>query len=126
MRSFCALLVLVVAVAVGVHTNAAPEDPKVISLWPGPPPGSENWNYDEISVVGPQDHMLRISNITRPTLTIYLPDPAHAVGTGVVICPGGGFRFLAFDHEGVQLAKWLNAQGVAAFILKYRVMRTGD
>jgi acetyl esterase/lipase len=47
-------------------------------------------------------------------------------GTAVIICPGGGFRWLSFDNEGTALARWLNSLGVTAFVLKYRVMRTGD
>ncbi len=57
----------------------------------------------------------------RPTLTVYLPDASKANGTGVVVCPGGGYGALAMDHEGVQIARWLNSLGVAAFILKYRL-----
>jgi acetyl esterase/lipase len=50
-----------------------------------------------------------------------LPEKAKAVGTAVVVCPGGGYGFLAVDHEGKQIAEWLNAHGVAAFVLKYRI-----
>jgi acetyl esterase/lipase len=101
-------------------------EPKVLPVWPGAAPGSESWSYEEQENVGPRDGILRISNITRPTLTIYLPDPAIATGTAVVVCPGGGFRYLAFNHEGSDVAQWLNSLGVAAFVLKYRVARTGD
>jgi acetyl esterase/lipase len=98
-------------------------EPKVISLWPGAAPGSENWNYEEVV---PQDASRPISNVTHPTLTAYIPDSATSTGTAVIICPGGGFRELWVSHEGTDLARWLNSIGVAAFILKYRVMRTGD
>src|SRR5262249_11258181 len=101
-------------------------DPKVIPLWPGSAPGSESWNYDEIDTVGPKDTFHRLSNITHPTLTVYQPDPALATGTAVIVCPGGGFRFLTMDNEGSDAARWLNSIGVTAFVLKYRVMRTGD
>jgi len=57
----------------------------------------------------------------RPSLTIYLPDPAKAVGAGVVVCPGGGYGALSMDHEGRQIADWLNGLGFAAFVLKYRL-----
>lgn len=57
----------------------------------------------------------------RPTLDIYLPEKAKAVGTAVIVCPGGGYGFLAVDHEGKQVAEWLNGHGVAAFVLKYRI-----
>lgn len=101
-------------------------EPKTIPLWPGLPPGSENWNYEEKDTVGPQDTTRRISNITHPTLTVYAPDTASANGTAVVVCPGGGFRYLSIENEGSSVAQWLNSIGVTAFVLKYRVMRTGD
>ena len=101
-------------------------EPKVIPLYPGAAPGSENWNYEEKETIGPNDTLRRISNITHPTLTSYFPDPASANGTAVIVCPGGGFRYLAIDHEGTDVARWLNSLGVTAFVLKYRVMRTGD
>lgn len=101
-------------------------EPMVIPLYDGPAPGSESWNWPETSTVGPKDTILRIGNVTQPALTVFLPDPAKATGTGVVICPGGGWRILAFNHEGTEVAEYLNSLGVAAFVLKYRVMRTGD
>lgn len=101
-------------------------DPKVHPIWPGAAPGSESWNYDETEIKNQQDGTRRVANVTRPTLTVYLPDSAAANGTAVVICPGGGFRWLSIDREGIDLAKWLNGLGVAAAVLKYRVMRTGD
>ncbi len=56
----------------------------------------------------------------KPTLTIYLTPREKATGAAVVICPGGGYGHLAMDHEGHQIAQWLNSFGVAGFILKYR------
>lgn len=62
-----------------------------------------------------------ILNIHYPTLTVYLPDAGKATGCGVVICPGGGYYFLAADHEGRQVAEMFNSFGIAAFVLKYRL-----
>lgn len=101
-------------------------EPNTIPLWPGPPPGSEKWNYEETVTIGPQDNLRRISNVTRPTLTVFSPSTESRNGTAIVICPGGGFRWLSIDNEGTTLAQWLNSIGVTAFVLKYRVMRTGD
>ncbi len=56
----------------------------------------------------------------KPTLIIYLPEPKQATGTGIIICPGGGYGSLAMGHEGHDIAKWLNGQGIAAFICDYR------
>ena len=67
-----------------------------------------------------------VRNVTQPTLTAYLPDRAISRGTGVIICPGGAWHFLAFQHEGIDVARWLNSKGIAAFILKYRLIKTGD
>jgi acetyl esterase/lipase len=63
-------------------------------------------------------------NIVQPTLTAYLPDPARATGTAVIVCPGGAFHFLAIEHEGTDVASWLCEHGIAAFVLKYRVLQT--
>ena len=61
----------------------------------------------------------------KPSLTIYLPPDEKATGAAVVICPGGGYGHLAMDHEGHQIAQWLNSFGVAGFILKYRHRNSG-
>jgi len=104
---------------------ASAAEPKVIPLWPGTAPGSENAKWEEKEVPAP-DGTRRITNVTRPTLTVYLPEAGTATGTAVIIAPGGGFRQLAIDHEGVELAHYLNSLGVAAFVLKYHLMQTGD
>jgi acetyl esterase/lipase len=102
------------------------DEPKVIPVWPGIAPGSERWTQQEDEITVPQDPGRRVRNVTRPTMTVFLPPASAGNGTAVVICPGGGFRRLAVDHEGYAVAHWLNSLGVAAFVLKYRVMRTGD
>jgi acetyl esterase/lipase len=73
-------------------------------LWPGGAPGAQ----------GSDD-------ADKPSITIYPAPAAKANGTAVVVCPGGGYHALAMDHEGRQIAEWLNAHGVAAFVLKYRL-----
>src|SRR5947209_205018 len=100
-------------------------EPKVVPVWPGAAPGSESWKYEEKEVPG-QDGAARISNVTRPTLTVFLPEASKATGTAVIICPGGGFRFLSFTHERTELAPWRSPIGVAAIVLKSRLVRTGE
>ena len=95
---FNLLMILILAACL----QAAPQ--KVELLWPNGAPGAQG-NADE----------------DRPTLAIYLPDAAKAAGFGVVVCPGGGYHNLAMDHEGQQIAEWLNGLGAAAFVLKYRL-----
>jgi len=82
---------------------AAAAEPKVQLLWPQGAPGAKGDR--------PAD---------KPTLTIYLPEAAKANGAAVVICPGGGYGFVAMDHEGHQIARWLGGLGVAGFIVDYR------
>ena len=75
-----------------------------VPLWQGDAPGAMGCGASDI-----------------PTLTIFLPPAACANGASVVVCPGGGYGGLATDHEGVQIAAWLNARGIAAFMLRYRL-----
>jgi hypothetical protein len=93
---------------------------KVTRVWPNRAPGSENWTFSERVTEGPGGGRT-YSNVTDPTLTVYLPDPAKASGAAVILCPGGGMRVLSFP-EPERTAEWLNTKGVAAFILKYRVV----
>src|SRR6266446_693562 len=78
--------------------------PQAILLWPNGAPGA----------VGNEDK-------DKPTLTVYRPPADKANGTAVVICPGGGYGFLAVDHEGKQVAEWVNSIGLAGFMLQYRI-----
>jgi acetyl esterase/lipase len=96
-------------------------------LWPNGAPGSESWTQLEkeswISPESPERFRL-VRNLTQPTLTAFLPDPTIATGTAVIVCPGGALHVLAVDHEGFDVARWLNARGIAAFVLKYRLLET--
>jgi acetyl esterase/lipase len=91
------------------------------------PPGSqgENRREREMQLPAPID-VTMLYNVLDPTLTPVVPDPSIATGTGVVVCPGGGYSMLAISHEGFEVAHWLAARGIAAFVLKYRVMETPD
>ena len=73
---------------------------------------------------GTAEEILRVHQVTEPTLKAYFPSKELANGAAVVICPGGGYRILAIDHEGYQIAEWLNSLGIAAFVLKYRLPDT--
>ena len=97
----------------------------VIPSYSGVAPGSENASQKERDVISPTDQQKRIRNVTQPTLTAFLPDPAKANGTAIIIAPGGGFMHLAIEKEGNDVARWLQQRGVAAFVLKYRLIDTG-
>ena len=97
---------------------------KVIPIWPGVAPGSEGWTQKETT--SPMFGGMMVRNVTRPNLTLYSPPAATANGTAVIVCPGGGFQFLSWENEGVEVAKWLNARSVTALVLKYRLANTGE
>lgn len=97
---------------------------KVIPLWPGAAPGSENWTWHERTLTAPKSHRQIVVNVVRPTLTVYAPEKSKANGTAIIVAPGGGFHFLAIDYEGTEVAHWLAARGVTAFLLKYRLLHT--
>lgn len=99
---------------------------RVISLYSGPAPGSESWTQQEREYFSKDWQTQIVANVTKPTLTVYLPAPDKATGTAVVIAPGGGFYALSINSEGIDVAKWLAARGVAAFVLKYRLIKSGD
>lgn len=101
----CAVLAMLL-LASPVACMAA--EPSVEVLWPTGAPGAKGTADGDI-----------------PKLTIYLPDKDKATGAGIVICPGGGYGHLAMDHEGHQIAQWLNSFGVAGFILQYRHRNSG-
>lgn len=97
---------------------------KIIPLYPGKAPGAEKWDWQEAEMYSDQWQTRIVYNVSKPTLTAYLPPPAMANGTAVVICPGGAFHALSIDSEGIDVAKWLNKKGVAAFVLKYRLVKS--
>jgi len=99
---------------------------RVIPLYQGPAPGSESWTQQEREYYSKEWQTQIVANVTKPTLTAFLPAPDKATGTAIVICPGGGFHALSINSEGIDAAKWLAARGVAAFVLKYRLVKTGD
>ena len=90
----------------------------IIPLYNGAAPGSENWNWDEKEIK--TDIGTIVSDVSHPSITAYVP--ANPNGTAVIIAPGGAFHVLAFDLEGTEVAKRLNAKGITAFVLKYRVV----
>jgi len=91
-----------------------------IPLYTGVAPGSENWKYPEKAAGTPDKPQAQ--NIVRPVLLHYPAEKANAVGTAVIVAPGGGFRTLMMSYEGVDVAKRLNQMGVDAFVLKYRTV----
>ncbi|MFN8591777.1 MAG: alpha/beta hydrolase [Thermomicrobiales bacterium] len=101
--------------------------PGVFPIWPEGVPDADLWRDIGPELERPRwENSRLVRNVSAPTLTVYLPDRAIAVGTGIVICPGGAFHFLMVDKEGTEFARWFNARGVAVFVLKYRVFPSAD
>jgi len=99
---------------------SASADPTVIPLWPE---GVPNLRADATEEKSTDN---RTSNIHHPSLTVYPAPVDKANGTAVIVCPGGGYVRLAMDKEGTEYAEWLNARGITAFVLKYRMVEYGQ
>jgi acetyl esterase/lipase len=122
-RALTRACISLVAAAFCASASDAAQSQAVVQLWPGVAPGSENARQIE-KVSTAAFRMVR--NVVEPMLTVYRPEAALATGTGVIIAPGGAFRFLAMDYEGDDVARWLVERGIAAFVLKYRVIATPE
>jgi len=94
---------------------------KEILLWPNGAPGSEAKAGSEKTRLYNGEQIM--SNIHRPSITVYLPTKAKSTGTAVVVIPGGGHRELWMTHEGYNVGKWLSEKGIAAFVVKYRLAK---
>ncbi len=118
------LLALFVGLFVSIPSLGA--EPLIVDLWPGKPPGDvgikgeETCRIHQSPLVGPTR---LITNVSKPTISIYHPTWDKNTGTAMLICPGGGYWDLYWELEGEEVAAWLNAQGMTGIILKYRCPR---
>jgi acetyl esterase/lipase len=131
MKRMAAAFSLVVGLCVA-RPAAGADKPTVVELWPGRAP-------DETGAVGPEKVRMSprldrkqvevteptrmVTNVSKPTLTLYRPAKEKDTGAAVLICPGGGYWNLYWELEGEEVAGWLNSLGVTGIILKYRVPR---
>lgn len=118
------LALLLFTLSIGAQTRGRPIE---LPLWTDQPPGGKFNTLTEVWVERPitdgSDVSLdrSVKDISRPTMTVYLPSEPNATRSAVVIFPGGGFSLLAIDKEGHDVARWLNTQGIAGIVVKYRV-----
>lgn len=124
MKSTILTIVLLLVLGVVIPSSITAADPIELKVWPNGAPG-------ETGDIGPQRELpprgekkvIRLTDVSEPTITVYQPPKEKANGCCVVICPGGGYQILAWDLEGTEIAKWLNSIGVTGVVLKYRVPR---
>jgi acetyl esterase/lipase len=112
------ILSTILAILLSLHVQA---QEFILPLWEGTPPLQRESDQKETSV---REGILRIANVQKPTIEVYLPTRQIANGKAVVIFPGGGYGILAYDWEGTDFAKWLNAQGIAGIVVKYRLPKS--
>ena len=116
------LALRILSIALSLVAVASAQD--VIPLYPGVAPGSTPATYPEKQYFSKVWNEDVVTNVTQPTLTVFKPSPDLKIGTAIVICPGGGFMALSWAIEGTDVAKYLAARGVTAFVLKYRLAHT--
>ena len=104
---------------------AVPREPSaVLPVWPGKAPGETTDLPPEADTTKPDGglvagkRVIRLGNVSQPTLSVYLPPKEKQNGSAIVICPGGGYNILALDLEGSEVAEWFNERGVTCFVLK--------
>ena len=102
-------------------------EPTPMKLWPGIAPGDKGGLGREMDTTTAKDNLIagrpviRLGNVSDPTIAVYPPSQGKDTGVAVVVFPGGGFRILAMDLEGTEVCAWLNSIGVTGVLLKYRV-----
>lgn len=131
----CLLLLATVAsmtTSLVAQTPAWPPSPgrTTLPVWPHAAPGAQPNPAPEVDTTTAKDHLvagkpvIRLGNVSAPTLTLYTPTGKNT-GAAVVVFPGGGYRILAIDLEGTEVCDWLNSAGITCVLLKYRVPDTG-
>jgi acetyl esterase/lipase len=128
MASLCLLAVCISSVLSAKPARQKADAPsETIVLWPGVAPGEKGDIGEEKDTtppdpkVSPEQYIIRLGNVTKPTIAVYRAPKEKDTGAAVLVCPGGGYNILAMNLEGSEVCKWLNSLGVTAFLLKYRV-----
>ena len=129
---------LILLVAAGICGSLFAQQPAwqpapghtTLVVWPHGAPGAQSNPGPEIDTTTAKDNLIagkpliRLGNVSSPTLTLYTPRAGNT-GAAVVVFPGGGYRILAIDLEGTEVCDWLNSAGITCALLKYRVPDSG-
>ena len=122
-------VLILACVAIGWNPGdavRAADGPLVLDVWPGKTVGDHGQIGPErvrAAAEAPTRDAKWITNVTRPTISVFRPEAGKNARVAVVICPGGGYWNLAWDKEGEEVAAWLNTLGITGVVLKYRVPR---
>jgi acetyl esterase/lipase len=125
-RAGCARRLSVLVALLFTFPLHGADEPLVLPVWPGAVPedyGATGPERVRAPAEAPTKDARWITNVTKPTVTIFRPAASRNTGTAILICPGGGYWNLAWDLEGEEVAAWLNTVGVTGIVLKYRVPR---
>ena len=114
---------LVLITICSLHAAEFPPPVREIPLYQGVAPGSEKWDWTERTITSRNGSPI-VQNVVRPVLQYYPAPKTNAVGTAMIVAPGGGWHNLMMSYEGVDIARRLNEMGVDAFVLKYRLTHT--
>ncbi len=129
-RFFALMAALALSAAFTPTLSAAPGEP--IKLWPGKAPGDKVTLGEEKDMTKPTENkvggkvLIRLGNVSDPTITFYPAPKDKNTGATVLVCPGGGYGILAYDLEGSEVCEWFNSIGVNAVLVKYRVPKRPD
>lgn len=102
-------------------TNCFSQSNEVIHLWTGKVPGEDSMKHPARLYPDTSKGVIRITDINDPIITVYRPGGKQKADAGIIVCAGGGNKYLAINMEGEEVAKWLNQLGITAFVLQYRV-----
>jgi len=130
--SFFLSTILCCALLVAADCRAAEPSKVIIELWPNGAPNEKGDIGEEKDTTKSTDNLIagkpliRLGNVSKPTLHIFRPPADKDTGAAVLVCPGGGYHILAWDLEGTEVCDWLNSIGVTGILLKYRVPKRAD
>lgn len=120
------IVAAIAALSLSAGADPVSLDRPGIKLFPKGAPGVLPNMPPEVTERRPPNPGPIVRNVTEPSILVYPADPKIATGTAMIIAPGGGFHLLTIENEGIDVAKWLNSLGITCFVLKYRLIATGD